>query len=339
MAQSSKAVRRGLVLGGGGMLGAAWMSGALSVLAEGIGWDPREAELMVGTSAGSVLATLLGAGASTDDLRDHQLTGRLGEGPLRDIDFDYATAAGAALPERPRIGVGSRHLLARSARHPRSIPPTAVFAAFLPLGRGSLSGVHDMVEGLPSNEAGIWSPHPGLRVMALDYDSGHRTAFGRPRAPDAALADAVTASCSIPGWFPPVSIGGRRYVDGGMWSATNVDATAARYLAELERPPLDEVFVLAPMAVRGYDGPPESVLERAVRRYRRSITKRMLAEVQRVRKNGTRVVVFCPGPEDIRAIGRNMMDEGRRPDVLETSLRTTREQLGAAWRGTRGAEV
>jgi NTE family protein len=337
MAGAVKRTRRGLVLGGGGMLGAAWMTGALSVLSEALGWDPREAEMIVGTSAGSVLAALLGAGASAEDLKNHQLTGRLGTGPLRDVDFDYATVAGGALPERPKLALGSRQLLARSARHPRSVPPTAVFAAALPVGRGSLGGVRAMVAGLPGDGAG-WSRHKALRIVALDYDAGRRTVFGAPSAPEAELADAVTASCSIPGWFAPMEIGGHRYVDGGMWSATNVDVASARNFEDVGEAKLDELYVLAPMAVRGFDGPPASVLERAVRRYRRSVTKRMLAETQRVRADGTRVVAFCPSPDDLKAIGQNMMDAGRRPAVLETSLRTPREQLDAAWRGRRGPE-
>lgn len=328
--------RRGLVLGGGGMLGAAWTTAALAVLAEDVGWDPREAEMIVGTSAGSVIAALLGAGASAEDLLRHQLTGRLGDGVLSTVDFDYATAAGGAVPERPRIRVGSRHLLARSARHPRSYPPTAVFAAALPVGRGSLAGISDMVAGLPSVDG--WSPNPALRVVALDYDTGVRTVFGGPDAPPATLAEAVAASCAIPGWFAPVEIGGHRYVDGGMWSATNVDVLAAPTFEDVGAPKLDEVYVLAPMAARGFDGPPASMLDRTVRHYRRAVTRRMLAEVQRVRAGGTRVIVFCPTPADLAVLGVNMMDADRRPDVLDTALRTTRDQLTAARRARRATE-
>jgi NTE family protein len=108
-----------------------------------------------------------------------------------------------------------------------------------------------------------------------------------------------------------------------------VDVAAKRGFQEIGEPPLDELYVLAPMAVRGFDGPPRSVLERAVRRYRRAVTRRMLAEVQRVRADGTKVIVFCPTPEDTRAIGYNMMDGDRRPLVLETAFRTTREQIEA----------
>ncbi|MFL6110450.1 MAG: patatin-like phospholipase family protein, partial [Catenulispora sp.] len=114
---ASTAVRRGLVLGGGGMLGAAWLTGALTVLSEAVGWDPREAEMLVGTSAGAVLAALIGAGASPRDLHEHQLTGRITRGPLAGLEFDYTTAAGGARPERPHLRLGSGSLLARTARH------------------------------------------------------------------------------------------------------------------------------------------------------------------------------------------------------------------------------
>ena len=207
-------------------------------------------------------------------------------------------------------------------------------AAALPLGRGSLAGVSEMVAALPHGEDG-WSPHKALRVVAMDFQTGRRTTFGGPRAPKVPLAEAVTASCAIPGWFAPVEIDGRRYVDGGMWSPTNVDVAGARAFAELGEPRLDELYVLAPLAVKGFDGPPEGVLERAVRRFRRHVTKRMLLEVQRVRADGTKVIVLCPTPEDIKAIGVNVMDTDRRPVVLETALRTTREQLDAQRRTPR----
>ncbi|MBW8806820.1 MAG: patatin-like phospholipase family protein [Catenulisporales bacterium] len=321
---ASTAVRRGLVLGGGGMLGAAWTTGALSVLCQTLAWDPREAEMLVGTSAGAVLASLIGAGASPEDLHEHQLTGHITRGPLAGLEFDYA--AGGARPERPRLRLGSGSLLARTARHPRSVPPTAVMAAALPPGRGSLGGVGELVAALPGNAEG-WSPHKALRIVALDFATGRRVTFGSPRAPRTTLAAAVTASCAIPGWFAPVVIDGRRYVDGGMWSATNVDVAAKRGLQEIGEPVLDELYVLAPVAARAFDGPPRSVLERAIRRFRLSVARRMLAEVQRVRADGTKVIVFCPTPEDFRAIGYNMMDGDRRPHVLATAIRTTREQI------------
>jgi NTE family protein len=325
---ASTTVRRGLVLGGGGMLGAAWMTGSLTVLSEAVGWDPREAEMIVGTSAGAVLAALIGAGASPRDLHEHQLTGRIAQGPLSGLEFDYATAAGGSHPERPRLRLGSGPLLVRTARHPRSVPPTAVMAAAMPPGRGSLGGVGELVEGLPGTADG-WSGHKALRIVALDFTTGERVTFGSPRAPHTTLAEAVTASCAIPGWFAPIIIDGRRYVDGGMWSATNVDVADRQSFVEVGEPQLDELYVLAPMAVRSFNGPPRSVVERMARRYRRAVTRRMLGEAQGVRKDGTKVIVFCPTADDFEAIGLNVMDGDRRPHVLETAMRTTREQINA----------
>ena len=67
-----------------------------------------------------------------------------------------------------------------------------------------------------------------LRIAAVDRRSGKRVMFGAPGAPPASVAQAVLASCSIPWVFAPVKIGGREYVDGGVWSPTNLDATPAR---------------------------------------------------------------------------------------------------------------
>src|SRR5436305_11023209 len=94
--------RRGLVLGGGGVLGAAWMIGALSAVSDRYGWDPREAEVLVGTSAGSVLAGLLGSGVTVETLLNHQ-RGVLAPGDPQ-IDFDQDRAGGGPLPPRPKLG-------------------------------------------------------------------------------------------------------------------------------------------------------------------------------------------------------------------------------------------
>ena len=103
--------RRGLVLGGGGVLGAAWMVGALSVLEDELGADLRDFDQLVGTLAGSVLAALLGAGVSVADLRRHQLGESLDEGPLAGFHWDYENATGGDLPSRPRVRMGSGGLL------------------------------------------------------------------------------------------------------------------------------------------------------------------------------------------------------------------------------------
>jgi NTE family protein len=99
--------------------------------------------------------------------------------------------------------------------------------------------------------------------MAVDYDSGRRVAFGRAGAPPATLPEAVVASCSIPGWYRPTIIGGRRYVDGGVRSPTSLDL-----LAEVD---LDEVYVLAPMASHVVDAP-RNAYARLERRFRWLVT-------------------------------------------------------------------
>jgi NTE family protein len=179
-------------------------------------------------------------------------------------------------------------------------------------------------EVIPS---GSWSPHPGVRAVAMDYDSGERIVFGEPGAPPAGLAEAVVASCSIPGWFPPTVIGDRRYIDGGTFSNTNIDLFAADRLPDGEA--LDEVYVLAPMAARGYDRP-SSVMGRLERGYRHRVTRQMLLEAKQVRQSGSRVIVLCPGPEDLEALGANLMDPTRRAEVLITARRTTTEFLNGS---------
>lgn len=311
------------MLGGGGTLGAAWTIGALATLHDELGFDPRTAEMIVGTSAGAILAALLGAGASPHELYQHQLAEAVLEGPLAGQVFDYDHAAGGAVPLRPQRGIGSPKLIARSVRHPRRYPKTVVLSAFLPPGRGSLGDIGRMVEDvIPS---GAWSTHPGVRVVAMDYDTGERVVFGEPGAPHIGLAEAVVASCSIPGWFTPAVIDGRRYVDGGTFSNTSLDLLVADSLPGGR--PLDEVYVIAPMAARGYDRP-RTALGRLERSFRHSVTRQMLLEARQVRQSGSRVVVLCPGQDDLVTLGVNLMDPSRRAEVLATARRTTTEFLG-----------
>lgn len=304
--------RRGLVLGGGGVLGAAWATGALCALEEVEGFDPRTAEVIVGTSAGSVLAALLGAGLSTEDLRTHQLTGHVDSGPLAELPWDYDAATGGSRPQLPAPGPGSLGLLARNVGRLHRMPPTAVLSAFVPRGRGSLDAVGRLAGALAGDDG--WSPHPGVRVVAMDYVTGRRVVFGRPLSPPAPLARAVMASCAIPGWYAPIDIGGHPYVDGGACSATSVDLLAGLGL--------DEVYVLAPMVSFALDSP-RHMLTRLERRWRVQVTKRCLREARKVRDTGTAVTVLGPGPEDLAGIGGNVMDAARRRHVLETSLRTS----------------
>jgi NTE family protein len=307
---SARTPRRGLVLGAGGVLGAAWSIGALNAIAEVEGFDPRDADVIVGTSAGSVLAALLGSGLTPQQLADHQrglpLPHRIG------FDWDYDRATGGALPSRPRLAVGSPALLRKTVVAPRHVPPLAVLAALTPPGNGTLEQVGRMVASVAGDDG--WVPREGVYVMSLDYDTGRRVAFGRPGSPPARIEDAVMASCAIPGWYSPVTINGRRYIDGGAWSTSNADVVA--------REDVDEVYVLAPMASFVLDHP-HKLSGRIERRVRRQLTRRLLHEADRVRATGAAITVLTPGPEDLEVIGANMMDPRRRLAVLETSLRTS----------------
>jgi NTE family protein len=306
--------RRGLVLGAGGVLGAAWMIGSLSVLEDRLGFDARTAEVIVGTSAGSVLAAMLGSGVGVDTLLAHQRGQQLPEGVFTEVDAD--TAGGGALPPRPRFGIGSTALLARAALTPRRFPPLAAFSAVLPHGRADLRRVGALVGA--ASAAGQWASHPSTWVVAMDYDRGRRVAFGRAGAPPAALDEAVMASCAIPGWYSPVVINGRRYVDGGTCSPTSLDLLAGQGL--------DEVVVLAPMTAFEFDDPP-SLVGRLERRFRRAVTRRMLREAEKVRARGTRVTLLAPGRKDLEHFGVNLMDPRRRRRVLEGAI----ESAAASW--------
>lgn len=307
--------RTGLVLGGGGVLGAAWTIGALRALEEATGFDPRTAEYLLGTSAGSVLVAMLGAGLDTKLLVDNQL-GIITEG-APEIDYDPDTGSGGGKPRLPRPGIGSRRLLLTSWLHPRQVHPLVALYSIVPEGRGELEPVGRLVDSV---NPGRWSPHPNCWIVAVDYDSGRRTVFGRPGAPEVPLREAVMASCAVPGWYHPVSIDGRRYVDGGVRSSTSAGLLA--------RTGLDQVYVLAPMAAYEYDQPRSvgTALERAARRL---VTRGLNAEVAKLRRSGISVDVLAPSVRDLQAIGLNMMDPARRVAVLETALETTAERLAA----------
>ncbi len=306
--------RTGIVLGAGGVLGAAWTIGALAALQEHHGWDPREAEVLVGTSAGSVLASFLGCGIGVDVLLDHQRGIVNAESP----DISYDPDGESATPPLPRPGIGSPRGVLSTALHPWRVTPMGALSAILPQGRGSLGPVGQLVDAVCPR--GAWAAHPQTWIVAMDYDSGRRVSFGRDGAPHAGLRDAVMASCAIPGWYTPIKIGGRRYVDGGACSPTSLDLVAGLGL--------DEVVVLSPMTSLDYDRP-DSVAGRLERRFRRLVTKRLVGEVKKVAATGTRVTLLGPGAEDLAAIGANLMDPRRRARVLDTSLRTSAAALRA----------
>jgi NTE family protein len=320
------------VLGAGGILGSAWMVGALSALSSALDRPLHEVDLVLGTSAGSVLAAALRCGMDLPELLAHQR----GVGPAvvadrRPDDLpEMGTIdreSGDGLPPFPLPLFGSPRLLVAAAMPPWRIDPVIAVSGLLPRGRGRMGSLVRMVDALQAR-IGItpdgWVPGAPLWVVAVDYDSGERVVFGRSGAPPSSVAEAVLASCSIPGWFVPQEIGGRRYVDGGVASSTSLGV-----LARPDAPRLDEVYVLAPLASREYDRSLDPIVgvERGVRRL---ITRWLDAEVEAVRATGTRVTVLMPGAEDLLAMGGNLMNTRRREQVLNTALTTAAATLSHA---------
>src|SRR5204863_10105762 len=123
------------------------------------GVDARDFDALVGTSTGSVLVALLGAGVAVDDLLVHRLEGAIDVGPLAGYAWHYDKDTGGERPGLPRPGLGSRELLRRNALHLRQLPPTAVLSAILPEGRGSIEAVGALVgHAVPDG----WVTWPGV---------------------------------------------------------------------------------------------------------------------------------------------------------------------------------
>lgn len=305
--------RRALVFGGGGVLGGTWAVGALAAWEQHTGLSARDVDIIVGTSAGSVLASLAACGVSTTELIHHYRDEVVTTGPLAGYEWDPDRATGGPRPGRPKWkGPGSPALIRSSLRQLGQLPATTVLSAFLPEGGRSLDRVGHLIDAV--TPFGEWSSHSNLWVVAMDYSDGHRVVFGRPGAPVAPLSSAVMASCAIPGWFAPMEIEGRTYVDGGAISATSVDVVA--------HSGLDEVYVIAPMVSFAMDSP-SGIQARLERRWRAQVTKVCRDEMAVVRAAGASVYAVGPGPEDLEAIGANLMDATRRRLVLDTSLRTS----------------
>jgi NTE family protein len=314
--------RIGLVLGAGGVLGAAWMTGALARWQDRLPGDAADVDLIVGTSAGSVLAAALRCGASIDEMVAWQCgdaSGILGESVA-------LAAKDGPLPPLPHLRVGSLPLARASLLRPLQVPPWVGASGWLPHGRGQHAALRSLVGALHQR----YQQHPGRGgalshwvdghtwMAAMDYDSGRHVLFGRLGAPYASLPDAVVASCSIPGWYEPAVIGGRRYVDGGIRSSTSLSA--------LKGTNVDEVYVLAPMASTEPDHPLQPHL-RIERRLRQLLTRILLRQAKALSAEGKQVIIMTPGPRDLAVMGANLMDPRRRQDVLEVSLRTSADSL------------
>ena len=183
-------------------------------------------------------------------------------------------------------------MLTRVARRPLAFRPEVAAVTLMPRGQIDIS---ERARGLDEHIGDRWPD--GLRICAIRRSDGARVAFGRPSAPPTRLAAAVLASCAIPGYFRPVTIGGVEYVDGGVHSATNADVLKAEGL--------DLVVVISSMsAAHGNANGADGLL-------RRTVHRRMEREIARLQEAGTAVVSLEPGAEARRAMGLLAMAEDR----------------------------
>jgi NTE family protein len=321
-------MRVGLVLGAGGVLGASWLIGAVDALESETGWRAADAEYIVGTSAGSVVGALAASGIASEYMSAYA-AGRALEG------FADAESRADELSARllgteyrlhralPPIGPGSWRLALNTLLHLRSHSPATVLAGWLPRGFISTAPIHGLVEKFV---AGHWPDHPGYWAVAADYRSGKRVAFGCDGAPHARVAEAVAASCAIPGFYHPVEIAGRRYVDGGICSTSNLDLLCGAGL--------DLVVCLNPMSsVAPLVG--GSPADRFAALMRAAAGRRLGHEARKLRAQGTEVLILQPSRDDCALMGLNLMSSTRRVEVMEQARKSVAREL----RRLRGSEL
>jgi NTE family protein len=254
-------VSRALVLGGGGVTGVAWELGLIAGLAEA-GVDLRTADVVIGTSAGASVGAQLTSGTPVEELYERQLAGPGGElsaklGPGRILRYASVLVRHRGDPQAGRAKLGR---LALAAETVSEADRRAVIAL-----------------RLPSHE---W-PAQRLVVTAVDAVTGEFRTFS---ADDGVpLVDAVGASCAVPLVWPPVTIGDRRWIDGGIRSPLNADLAAGH----------DQVVVIAP--ITRAVGPMSAA-----------------GQVAELRAAGARVVLVAPDAGARKAIGRNPLDPARR---------------------------
>lgn len=301
--------RVGLVLGGGGVSGMAFHAGVLWALHHDHGWDPREAEVIVGTSAGSIVGALLRAGVAPEDLAawatDATPTqqGRKFRALMRQAD---RLSPVARVPRPTLPGWTTLRTLA----HPARVP--AALISLLPHGLADHAPRLEIVDHLLDD----WPTKP-LWISAVRVGDGQLTWFGRDNSlADVGCgpvrpADAVAASCAIPVLAQPVRIGRHRYVDGGVRSPTNADGLTGH--------DLDLVIVLSPM------GHTWSATSKSPPR--RLAHRRLQREVRVLSAGGVEVQVIGPDAATIRSMGWNLLDRENSASVMRDAFIGTSPQL------------
>lgn len=288
-------MRFGLVLGGGGVVGMSYHAGVLHALAEEGGLDPASADLIVGTSAGSVMGALLRTGWTAADcwafaLEEHPVVSELDEDERRRRERAVFTPRLETPSAMARRVMGSSYVMARSVLRGPAPRVPGFLAKRFPAGLFTNGETRDrLAEVLPEE----W-PAKDFWAVAVDLNTGRRVTFGRPGSPEASLRTGVLSSCAIPGIYPPVRVGGRLLVDGGAHSSTHLDLAA--------KAGCDLIIGVAPMAFDP-SSPPG-----AMSRLTRQLPTRSLAREARVaRAQGAIVLLVRPSGDELRIHGRDMM--------------------------------
>jgi NTE family protein len=298
-------MRVGLVLGAGGVVGQAYHAGVLAALEHDYGWDPRSAEVIIGTSAGSITGALLRNGVPASELAAWTV-----RSPLTDegrvLEEMFGTSHPDLAPLRPlsmllrRPSLPHPGMVLDAIRSPRDFRPLR--AALSLVGPGPF----DIVEQLAALDGADSWPSDDLWITTVRRRDGKHVVFGRDGAPEAPLHLAVSASCAVPGYFAPVRIGRHSYVDGGAHSPTSADLLKDR--------DLDLVIVVSPMS--GPAALPHDIYGASRWHSARLATR----EVRALRNNGTPVVVFRPGRAEQQAMGNDFLSAERVDRIVQESF-------------------
>jgi NTE family protein len=217
----------------------------------------------------------------------------------------------------PRPFLSSPRAVLRGLLRPQRTPLELFVCGLIGEGFLSTRTIGEIIErvqprGWPTRE--YWA-------VAVDLETGRRVALGRRDGPVTDVSRAVRASCAIPGFFAPVRIDGRRYVDGGVWSVSNLDLVAGRGL--------DLVICVNPMSSlegRSYEGPVDrftGAIHRLERMAWQRFGRRLGWERSQVERSGTPVVLLQPTAADLEVIPLNLMNPAARAPVARRALETT----------------
>ncbi|MDQ1480072.1 MAG: hypothetical protein QOI44_933 [Actinomycetota bacterium] len=298
----------GLVLGAGGVTGGAYLAGALAALENDLGWDARTADVIVGTSAGSLVGALLRSGVPAADLAAWAVGAHLSDdaidllGPVAHPHFDPVRLRQFLRPLRiPRPSS-----LWSALRHPGNFDPMRALVMHLADGSRDLRPDVDFL-------GDAWPDQPFF-CCAVRRSNGVRTVFGRERIPEDGLAAAVAASCAVPGYFAPVEVDGSLYLDGGVASPTNVAA-----LRDVE---LDLVIAVSPMSS---EVPRSGFSVEAL--VRDKAGRKLRSELAVLERRNISTVVLEPGPRVLEHLNADFMSDSGAADIVLTAFMETGTQL------------